>query len=423
MASRNEQASLECRNELIHILHIILSKFHCVVFLPLFSQPAHVHLKSHALGAAKADNDLIIWMLITEPLRNRILTIITVLQFCLSSSYCQRWAHIRSCDKIFDKGHCLEEDYCSGTSQSFDRHWTYSELMTHKPLFASLKFKVGISGKGKTAKGKGKNPKSALRDEFDRQSEEEEAAERAAWTPGFSDDGEYSNLRRLISLNHFSFTSKYGPKHLFVWQTDVLGVILHLAKSFACLPQPFCKSIVWQEWIEKNLRLFLETSTTQSTAEEGSCRTNSKENCKLNVAGQGNLTPGSDRMYDYTHRNSSPSLVILPCLQCVHSALLWTFRDPYPYPLNDTFAGSGHYWALNVVLMCEKLDLNLALSVLHFRLWIVVECWMYEQAVLSSLLMVLEIGASLVQFTPKPAITECDWTCCRFRRWSCLQED
>ena len=41
---------------------------------------------------------------------------------------------------------------------------------------------------GKSKKGKSK---SAFRGEFDRQSEEEEAAERAAMsTPGFSDNGE-----------------------------------------------------------------------------------------------------------------------------------------------------------------------------------------------------------------------------------------
>jgi len=40
---------------------------------------------------------------------------------------------------------------------------------------------------GKSKKGKSK---SAFREEFDRQSEEEEAAERAAMsTPGFSDNG------------------------------------------------------------------------------------------------------------------------------------------------------------------------------------------------------------------------------------------
>ena len=52
------------------------------------------------------------------------------------------------------------------------------------------RLKCGCTGKGKATKAKGRGSKSALRDEFDRQSEEEEAAERAAFsTPGFSDDG------------------------------------------------------------------------------------------------------------------------------------------------------------------------------------------------------------------------------------------
>ena len=49
-----------------------------------------------------------------------------------------------------------------------------------------------VTGKGKNSKSKAKAKQSALREEFDRQSEEEEAAERAAFsTPGFSDDGKY----------------------------------------------------------------------------------------------------------------------------------------------------------------------------------------------------------------------------------------
>lgn len=50
-------------------------------------------------------------------------------------------------------------------------------------------------------KGKGKVKQSALREEFDRQSEEEEAAERAAFsTPGFSDDGSLSALTSASCL-------------------------------------------------------------------------------------------------------------------------------------------------------------------------------------------------------------------------------
>lgn len=55
------------------------------------------------------------------------------------------------------------------------------------------------AGKGKGSKSGKKSRQSALREEFDRQSEEEEAAERRGFsTPGASEDGEHVPLVRIM---------------------------------------------------------------------------------------------------------------------------------------------------------------------------------------------------------------------------------
>ena len=77
--------------------------------------------------------------------------------------------------------------------------------------------------KGKSGKSKAKSRQSALREEFDRQSEEEEAAERAAFsTPGFSDDGE---LLTLTETNFLSLSQVSVLSRLFVVSKEVMQVV------------------------------------------------------------------------------------------------------------------------------------------------------------------------------------------------------
>lgn len=93
-----------------------------------------------------------------------------------------------------------------------------------------------VAGKAKTAKGaKAKSKQSALREEFDRQSEEEEAAERRGFsTPGFSDDG--ASLIAPCQISCMLFLLSKSPLSVRLRSEDLsiaLSAVLHsLISSF-----------------------------------------------------------------------------------------------------------------------------------------------------------------------------------------------